>query len=96
METREAVHHFLETVREHSGLFVERGEGLYGFMHLTFEEYFTARQLVSQQFDQGPHTNSGTAAPPPMARADPACRRIVEQTILRRYSRFAASHPKCR
>ena len=47
LETREAVHHFLETVREHSGLFVERGEGLYGFMHLTFEEYFTARQLVS-------------------------------------------------
>ena len=47
-ETREAVHHFLETVREHSGLFVERGEGLYGFMHLTFEEYFTARHLVSR------------------------------------------------
>ncbi len=47
LETREAVQTFLETVREHSGLFVERGEGLYGFMHLTFEEYFTARQLVS-------------------------------------------------
>jgi predicted MPP superfamily phosphohydrolase len=47
LETREAVQDFLETVREHSGLFVERGEGLYGFMHLTFEEYFTARQLVS-------------------------------------------------
>jgi hypothetical protein len=47
LETREAVQQFLETVREHSGLFVERGEGLYGFMHLTFQEYFTARQLVS-------------------------------------------------
>jgi hypothetical protein len=47
LETREAVQDFLDTVREHSGLFVERGEGLYGFMHLTFEEYFTARQLVS-------------------------------------------------
>lgn len=46
--TREAVREFLETVREHSGLFVERGEGLYGFMHLTFEEYFTARHLVSR------------------------------------------------
>ncbi len=45
--TREAVRQFLDTVREHSGLFVERGEGLYGFMHLTFEEYFTARHLVS-------------------------------------------------
>lgn len=47
LATREAVQQFLETVREHSGLFVERGEGLYGFMHLTFQEYFTARQLVS-------------------------------------------------
>jgi hypothetical protein len=47
VETQAAVTNFLDTVREHSGLFVERGEGLYGFMHLTFEEYFTARQLVS-------------------------------------------------
>lgn len=48
LETREAVREFLDTVRQHSGLFVERGEGLYGFMHLTFEEYFTARQLISR------------------------------------------------
>lgn len=47
LETREMVQQFLENVRQHSGLFVERGEGLYGFMHLTFEEYFTARHLVS-------------------------------------------------
>ncbi len=47
LKTKEAVSEFLETVRQHSGLFVERGEGLYGFMHLTFEEYFTARQLIS-------------------------------------------------
>jgi hypothetical protein len=37
---------FLDKVREFSGIFVERGEGLYGFMHLTFEEYFAARWLV--------------------------------------------------
>jgi len=42
-----AVERFLTEVREHSGLYVERGEGLYGFMHLTFQEYFAARQLVS-------------------------------------------------
>lgn len=47
LETKEAVRNFIETVRQHSGLFVERGEGLYGFMHLTFQEYYTARQLVS-------------------------------------------------
>jgi hypothetical protein len=42
-----AVERFLTAVREHSGLYVEWGEGLYGFMHLTFQEYFAARQLVS-------------------------------------------------
>jgi hypothetical protein len=40
------VEEFLEKVRQHSGLFVERGENLYGFMHLTFEEFFAARHMV--------------------------------------------------
>ena len=30
---------FLEDVREHAGLLLERGPGEYGFIHLTFEEY---------------------------------------------------------
>src|SRR5262249_22685548 len=47
IETVQEVRRFLKTVREHSGLFVERGNGLYGFMHLTFQEYFVARHLVS-------------------------------------------------
>ena len=47
LATCEAVLQFLNAIREQSGLFVERGEGLYGFMHLTFEEYFAARYLVS-------------------------------------------------
>ena len=47
IETVREVRRFLKTVREHSGLFVERGNGLYGFMHLTFQEYFVARYLVS-------------------------------------------------
>lgn len=47
-EIKGAVARFLETVRFYSGIFVERGEGLYGFMHLTFEEYFTARHMVSR------------------------------------------------
>lgn len=46
VETMESVRKFLKTVREHSGLFVERGTGLFGFMHLTFQEYFVARHLV--------------------------------------------------
>ena len=38
---------FLLTVREHTGLFVERAPQRYGFMHLTFEEYYAARYLIS-------------------------------------------------
>ena len=37
---------FLTTVREQTGLFVERAPRRYGFMHLTFEEYYVARHLV--------------------------------------------------
>lgn len=46
------IHHeiekFLRQVREHTGLFVERAPRRYGFMHLTFEEYYAARYLVAR------------------------------------------------
>jgi tetratricopeptide (TPR) repeat protein len=45
---RQAVEDFLRRVRETTGLFVERHPGVYGFMHLTFEEYFTARYIADQ------------------------------------------------
>ncbi|APR83466.1 Hypothetical protein A7982_08815 [Minicystis rosea] len=37
---------FIEAVRRESGLLLARGEGLYGFAHLTFQEYFVARQIT--------------------------------------------------
>jgi tetratricopeptide (TPR) repeat protein len=40
------VREFLRKVRETTGLFVERGPGVYGFMHLTFEEYYAARHIA--------------------------------------------------
>ena len=43
---QQAVAQFLRKVRETTGLFVERAPGLYGFMHLTFEEYFAARHIA--------------------------------------------------
>ena len=43
---------FLRTVREHTGLFVERAPKRYGFMHLTFEEYYAARYLVARSKDR--------------------------------------------
>ena len=44
---RQAVGEFLRKVRETTGLFVERAPGIYGFMHLIFEEYFAARYIAN-------------------------------------------------
>lgn len=45
----QAVNDFLRRVRQHAGLFVERAPRQYGFMHLTFEEYFAARELLRKR-----------------------------------------------
>ncbi len=45
---RQEVTQFLRKVRETTGLFVERTPGVYGFMHLTFEEYFAARYIADK------------------------------------------------
>jgi formylglycine-generating enzyme required for sulfatase activity len=37
-----AARQFLQDVREHAALLLERGPGEYGFIHLTFEEYLAA------------------------------------------------------
>ncbi len=42
------VENFTETIRDSSGLFVEIGQGLYSFMHRTFQEYYVARYLLRQ------------------------------------------------
>ena len=44
---REKAREFLESVRHYSNLLVERGEGQYGFIHLTFEEALAAYGLVA-------------------------------------------------
>ncbi len=42
------VENFTETIRDSSGLFVEIGQGLFSFMHRTFQEYYVARYLLRQ------------------------------------------------
>lgn len=44
-EAHQQADRFLQIVRGKTGILVERGKERYGFLHLTFEEYFTARAI---------------------------------------------------
>ena len=44
--TDEDIEQFIETIRQSSGLFVEGGQGLFCFMHRTFQEYYVAQHLM--------------------------------------------------
>jgi HEAT repeat protein len=44
-EANQQAEQFLQIVRGKTGILVERGKERYGFLHLTFEEYFTARAV---------------------------------------------------
>ncbi len=44
-------HEYLEWVARRSGLLLPRGEGLFAFVHLSFQEYFTALHLVEHLSD---------------------------------------------
>ena len=39
---------FLDVIHERSGLLIDRGAGMYGFAHLTFQEYLAARAVASK------------------------------------------------
>lgn len=48
-EAAKLAEQFLQTVRGKTGILVERGKERYGFLHLTFEEYFAARELEKRK-----------------------------------------------
>jgi len=43
-----AARQFLEDVREHTSLLLDRGGRQYGFIHLTFQEYLAASALAQE------------------------------------------------
>src|SRR5260370_12997571 len=49
---RLAEEEFLQTVRGKTGILIERGRQRYGFLHLTFEEFFAAWDLVLRKKDR--------------------------------------------
>jgi hypothetical protein len=51
-EAEEQAERFLHEMRQMTGLLIERGHDAFGFLHLTFQEYFAGRALA-QLGDQG-------------------------------------------
>jgi formylglycine-generating enzyme required for sulfatase activity len=47
-DPEKATHRFLEDVREHAALLLDRGGRQYGFIHLTFQEYLAAVALAQK------------------------------------------------
>ena len=54
-QASKAVDVFLKLINERSGLLAERGQGVYAFSHLTFQEHLAAR-AVSDKADYIPYT----------------------------------------
>lgn len=45
----------LKSIQSQHGLLIERAKGIYSFSHLTFQEYFTAREIVEKQNNSSLH-----------------------------------------
>lgn len=50
--SEEKIQRFIDTIRQSSGLFVEGGQGLFCFMHRTFQEYYAAQYLLARPADE--------------------------------------------
>ena len=52
VQKEQTIKNFIDTLRSSSGLFIETGQGFFSFMHRTFQEYFTAQQLLRRTWDE--------------------------------------------
>ncbi len=52
VQARQAAERFLRAMRHFAGLLVERGRDAFGFLHLTFQEYFAGRALARMSPDE--------------------------------------------
>ena len=55
-EAESGAERFLREMRQMTGLIIERGQDAYGFLHLTFQEYFAGRALAAMKDDERWHT----------------------------------------
>lgn len=96
----ELVRQFLRKVRETTGLFVERAPAVYGFMHLTFEEYFAARYIADNEIDDilaiiSPYRNQARWNGPILLALGYLSRdqRRINRLVERLFSNLAAYQP---
>jgi HEAT repeat protein len=52
VEAQQTTTHFLRDMRHFAGLLAERGRDAFGFLHLTFQEYFAGRALARMDPEQ--------------------------------------------
>ena len=60
-----------------SGLIVERGNDAFGFLHLTFQEYFAGRALAQMKAEDRWRADIAPLTRPALARAHFAMRRTT-------------------
>ncbi len=92
---RRAVERFLQVIEERSGLLAERGEGVYAFSHLTFQEYLVALAMAGRE-DYVKYTLQRSGLPwwREAILLEAGCLSMLSRERVTRLVRAIADHPK--